>query len=271
MGSATGSAKRSADHAADTFAPGAMQGGIVVLGGTSQIAQAIVRELLNEGPHPVVLVGREQDALQAAAGRLGGAGVGEVLTLPGLEALNTATHGELITRASEAVGGAGTIIVAVGVLGERGGMPVDMAGALEGLSVNAVGASSLLLESAQLLRGRGGGALVVLSSMAAERPRRSNAVYCAGKAALDALSQALADELRPAGVRVMVVRPGFVRTRMTEGLPVPPLACSAEDVAKATVRGMRRGAQTIWAPPRMRWIGLVLRLLPRPIFRRLSI
>jgi decaprenylphospho-beta-D-erythro-pentofuranosid-2-ulose 2-reductase len=69
----------------------------------------------------------------------------------------------------------------------------------------------------------------------------------------------------------MVVRPGFVRTRMTRGLPQPPLACDADDVARAAVAGLERGAQTVWAPPAMRWAMLALRLLPRPIFRRLSL
>ncbi|MDE3070424.1 MAG: SDR family NAD(P)-dependent oxidoreductase [Acidobacteriota bacterium] len=245
--------------------------GVVVLGGTSEIAQAIVRELSAEGPRAVALVGRDEHALEAAAERLRAGGAGDVMVLAGMDALQSEAHRGLIERASEMVGGTDTIILAVGVLGERGGLPADTAGALRALAVNTVGAGSLLLESAGVLRERGGGSLVVLSSMAAERPRRTNAVYCAGKAALDGLGQALADDLRDAGVRVMVVRPGFVRTRMTEGLPVPPLACSAEEVARATVRGMRRGAQTIWAPPRMRWVGLVLRLIPRPIFRRLSL
>jgi decaprenylphospho-beta-D-erythro-pentofuranosid-2-ulose 2-reductase len=111
----------------------------------------------------------------------------------------------------------------------------------------------------------------VLSSVAAERPRAANAVYCASKAGLDALAQGLADALAPTGVRVLVVRPGFVATRMTRGLPVPPLSTDPERVAHATVRGLRRGAHTVWGPTALRWALLLVRLLPRPLFRRLPL
>jgi decaprenylphospho-beta-D-erythro-pentofuranosid-2-ulose 2-reductase len=125
------------------------------------------------------------------------------------------------------------------------------------------------METARLMRAAGHGTIVVLSSVAAERPRASNAVYCASKAGIDALATALDDELAAEGVRVMIVRPGFVRTRMTAGLPVPPLATSAQAVARATARGLRRGARTVWAPAGLRWVMAVLRMLPRPLFRRI--
>jgi decaprenylphospho-beta-D-erythro-pentofuranosid-2-ulose 2-reductase len=67
----------------------------------------------------------------------------------------------------------------------------------------------------------------------------------------------------------MVVRPGFVRTRMTAGLPVPPLATSAEAVARATARGLRNGRRTVWAPGGLRWVMAVLRMLPRALFKRI--
>ena len=88
------------------------------------------------------------------------------------------------------------MVLAVGVLGERGGLPADHARAVEVLQVNLVGAGSLLLDAARRLRDGGGGALVVLSSVAAERPRRGNAVYGASKAGLDALAEGLGDALR---------------------------------------------------------------------------
>jgi decaprenylphospho-beta-D-erythro-pentofuranosid-2-ulose 2-reductase len=216
-------------------------------------------------------VGREAQTLQQAAERLRAAGCGRVQTLAGLEATDPASHRETLAQAFTRLAGVELVIVAVGALGERGGLPDDIGGALEVLSVNVVGAGSLVMESARVLREQGGGTLVVLSSLAAERPRRSNAVYSASKAALDGLSQALADELGEAGIRVVVVRPGFVRTRMTHGLPVPPFASTPDAVAKATVQGLSRGRQTVWAPPAMRWLGLAMRLMPRPLFRRLSL
>jgi decaprenylphospho-beta-D-erythro-pentofuranosid-2-ulose 2-reductase len=241
------------------------------LGGTSEIAEAIVRELAAGRACDVALVGRDDAGLGKVSERLIAAGCASAHVLGGLDASAVASHRAILARAFELLGDVDLVIVAVGVLGERGGLPEDIAGALDVLEVNTLGGSSLVMESARALTQRGGGTLVVLSSLAAERPRRANVVYSASKAALDGLSQGLADALRPAGVRIVVVRPGFVRTRMTSGLPAPPFACSPQTVAEATVRGLNRGAQTVWAPPALRWAGMAMRLMPRALFRRLSL
>jgi decaprenylphospho-beta-D-erythro-pentofuranosid-2-ulose 2-reductase len=241
---------------------------ILVIGGSSEIAGAIAAELIAQGARELVLAGRDAAALGRSAEALRERGAVRVETVM-LDAARTFGHAAALRRAAETLGGIDVAILAVGVLGERGGLPDDIPAAVEVLRVNTVGAGSLLMESAQLLREQGHGTLVVLSSVAAERPRAANAVYCASKAGLDALACALDDELHPAGVRVMVVRPGFVRTRMTRGLPEAPLATSAQAVAQETIRGMRRRAHTVWAPARMRWVMLALRMLPRSVFRRL--
>ncbi len=243
---------------------------VLVLGGTSEIAAAIVRELAAHGACEAVLAGRDHEGLRRTAAHLRGAGCARVETVA-LEARRPEEHRAAVARGVELLGGVDLVILAVGVLGERGGLPEDLEAAVEVLEVNVVGAGSLLLESVRALREQGHGTIVVLSSVAAERARASNVVYCASKAALDALGQGLADALAGGGVRVMVVRPGFVRTRMTRGLAVPPLATDPETVARATVRGLGRGAQTVWAPAALRWVMAVVRLLPRPLFRRLPL
>jgi decaprenylphospho-beta-D-erythro-pentofuranosid-2-ulose 2-reductase len=111
----------------------------------------------------------------------------------------------------------------------------------------------------------------VLSSVAGERVRRSNVVYGASKAGLDGLAQGLGDALHARGVRVMVVRPGFVHTRMTRGLDAAPLSTEPGAVARAVVRGLDRGDAVVWVPRSLRWLMLVVRFLPRPIFRRLPL
>ena len=105
------------------------------------------------------------------------------------------------------------------------------------MRVTFLGGGSLLLAALRRLRDKAG-TLVVLSSVAAERPRAANAVYGAAKAGLDALAQGLSDSLAGSGVRVLVVRPGFVRTRMTEGLKPAPFATTPEAVADATVTAL---------------------------------
>jgi decaprenylphospho-beta-D-erythro-pentofuranosid-2-ulose 2-reductase len=137
------------------------------------------------------------------------------------------------------------------------------------LQSNLVGAGSLLLHAVSRLREDGGGRVIVLSSAAAGRPRRANAVYGASKAGLDSLAQSLGDDLYDQGVRILVVRPGFVRTRMTAGLSVPPLATTPRVVAAVTVDAMDRGAPTVWAPRALQAAMLAMAIIPRRLFRRI--
>ena len=240
----------------------------MVLGGTSEIALAIVRELQSQAPREVALLGRNSEGLASAAAELGEAGCQRVITFE-LDALASDRHAETLERAFAQLGGADIVVLAIGLLGERGGLPSDIAAAVEVLQVNTVGAGSLLMHCARALRDGGGGAIVVLSSVAAERPRRANAVYGASKAGLDALARGLGDDLQDAGVRVLVVRPGFVHTRMTQGLAPAPLASTPVLVARAVREGLDSGSQTIWVPGTLRWLMLVMRNLPRPLFRRM--
>jgi decaprenylphospho-beta-D-erythro-pentofuranosid-2-ulose 2-reductase len=242
---------------------------VIVLGGTSEIVLAIVRELQARAPREVVLAGRDRALLGAAAESLRALGSPHVSTLE-LDAFDIDRHEEAIARAFAELDGADIVILAIGVLGQRGGLPSDIPEAVRTLQVNLVGAGSLLMRAAGRMRERGGGAIVVLSSVAAERPRRAGAVYGASKAGLDALAQALGDDLRQQGVRVLVVRPGFVRTRMTRGLDPAPLATTPQRVAEVTIAGLDRDAHTVWAPPALRWLMLLARMLPRPLFRRID-
>lgn len=249
--------------------PGSAGRRVVVLGGTSEIALAIVRKLQSSAPREVVLIGRDPRALERSVEGLIAAGCASVSTLE-LDALQTQSHERIVEEAFDRLGGVDIAILAVGVLGERGGLPEDVAGAVEVLQVNVVGAGSLLIQLARRLRDGGGGALVALSSVAAERARRGNVVYGASKAALDSLAHGLGDALHDDGVRVLVVRPGFVRTRMTRGLEPAPLATTADAVAAVVVRGLERDAHTVWAPASLRWVMLIARMLPRPLFRRMK-
>ena len=91
------------------------------------------------------------------------------------------------------------------------------------------------------------------------------------KAGFDAFYTGLGEALRPLGGRVLVVRPGFVRSKMTEGLDAAPLAVTPEEVAEAVIRGVASGAEQIWVPRPMRAVMSALRHVPRPLFRRLPV
>jgi decaprenylphospho-beta-D-erythro-pentofuranosid-2-ulose 2-reductase len=139
------------------------------------------------------------------------------------------------------------------------------------MRVNFLGAGSLLLHCLRQMQTSNRGTLIVLSSVAAERPRAGNPIYGAAKAGLDSLAQALADTLASSRVRVLVVRPGFVRTRMTSGLDPAPFATTPEAVAEATAKALTGRQHTIWVPPQLRLVFSLLRHLPRPLYRRLPL
>jgi len=109
----------------------------------------------------------------------------------------------------------------------------------------------------------------VLSSVAGERVRRANFVYGSTKAGLDGFAQGLGDALAGSGAGVLVVRPGFVATKMTAGRAPAPLATTPEAVADAVVAGIARGKETVWVPPALRWVFAAFRHLPRSVWRKI--
>jgi decaprenylphospho-beta-D-erythro-pentofuranosid-2-ulose 2-reductase len=118
---------------------------------------------------------------------------------------------------------------------------------------------------------QGHGSLVVLTSVAGERVRKANFVYGATKAGLDGFAQGLGYHLEGSGARVLVVRPGFVNSKMTTGMKAAPFATTPDKVAEVTVRALRSGRRLVWAPGILRWVFMVLRHLPGPVWRRLPL
>jgi decaprenylphospho-beta-D-erythro-pentofuranosid-2-ulose 2-reductase len=243
---------------------------VLVLGGGSDIALATVRALVAGRARRVVLAARRPDQLGAAVEELRRAGADRADTMA-FDADDVDAHERVVAEAFERLGDVDLVLVAFGVLGDQEESLRDPASARAVLHTNLIGAASATLTVARRLRQQGHGTLVVLSSVAAERARRSNFVYGASKAGIDALCQGLGDELAADGIQVMVVRPGMVRTKMTAGMDEAPFTTTPEAVAEAIVDGLRRGSHTVWAPPVLRWVFAVLRHLPRPVFRRLDL
>lgn len=244
-----------------------LPGTVVLLGGTSDIGLAIVGRLVAGGTHTVVLAGRDDDALRAAADRIGAAV--KVHTVA-YDAADAAGHIGVVDRIAGVVGDLDLVICAVGVLGDQQAMADDPDLAAQVMHSTYVGPASTLLAVARRLRLQGHGRIVVLSSVAGERVRAANFVYGSAKAGLDGFAQGLGDALVGTGVDVLVVRPGFVRSRMTAHLDDGPFATTPEQVAAATVRALERGDEQVWVPGIVRWVMAVLRHLPRPLFRRVS-
>ena len=239
---------------------------ILMLGGTSEIGLGIVRRLLPGGrPTDVILAGRNPRDL-AAAGATLSQWHARVRTVA-FDAASIETHSSTVD-AAWADGDIDVAIIAFGILGNQASLINDPAASAHLTHVNYTGAVSVGLHLARRMRDQGHGHIIALSSIAAERARPTNFIYGASKAGFDAFFDGLGYALADHCVTVSVIRPGFVRTRMTEGLDIPPLASAVEDVSAAAASGLgRTGAR--YPSVAHRALGLGLRLVPRAVVRRL--
>ena len=242
---------------------------VLVLGGGSEIGLAVVRRLVERRARTVVLAGRHPENLKAQVDELRDLGA-ETVGVVAFDAADTETHSLFVDEVFGTYGDFDLVLLAFGVLGDQDEAERDPAVALEILQTNFVGAVSVALPVAARLRAQGHGTLVVLSSVAGERVRRANFVYGSSKAGLDAFCQGLGDSLVGSGARVVVVRPGFVHTKMTAGRAAAPLSTTPEAVAGVVVRGLETGAEVVWAPPLLRFVMSGMRHLPRPLFRKIK-
>ncbi|MFE9023045.1 decaprenylphospho-beta-D-erythro-pentofuranosid-2-ulose 2-reductase [Streptomyces sp. NPDC007808] len=241
---------------------------LLVLGGTSEIALATARRLIARRTRTVHLAGRPSPALERSAAQLRALGA-DVHTVP-FDALDPESH-EAVLGKVFAEGDVDMVLLAFGVLGDQARDEREPLNAVRVAQTNYTGAVSAGLVSAGALQAQGHGSLVVLSSVAGERARRANFIYGSSKAGLDTFAQGLGDALHGTGVHVMVVRPGFVRSKMTADLPEAPLSTTPEAVATAIEVGLRRRSETVWVPGSLRMVMAALRHVPRGLFRRLPI
>jgi decaprenylphospho-beta-D-erythro-pentofuranosid-2-ulose 2-reductase len=243
---------------------------VLVLGGTSEIGLAAVRELARERPGlKVMLAARAGERRVAAADAL--TKLGMLVSEVDLDATDRASYERAIASAFDAEGDIDVVLLTFGMLGDQEQAWQNLDAALELVQVDYTAAVACGVLAAGRMRAQGHGAIVVLSSVAGQRPRRSNFVYGSAKAGVDAFFSGLRTVLADDGVRVIVVRAGFVRTRMTEGRSVAPLALAPGQVAVLIASALRDGRNVVWAPPAMRWVTLVLRLLPDRLFRCLTL
>lgn len=241
---------------------------LLLLGGTSDIGLAVAHKYAKRRPLRVVLAARPSERLTAAAEQLRAAGA--TVSTVEFDALDPAAHPAMLDKAFSD-GDIDVTVVAFGLLGDAEQAWQEHARAVELAQVNYTAAVSVGVVLAERLHKQGHGRVVALSSVAGERVRRSNFVYGSTKAGMDGFYLGLGEALRGEGITVTVVRPGFVHSKMTEGMKPAPLSATPEQVAEVVVNAVHKRKELVWAPAPLRVLFSVLRHIPRVIFRRLPI
>lgn len=247
-----------------------MPASAVVLGGDSELAVAVLAKLATRRLERVVLAGRNEEALARRCAELVALGINEVRAVH-FDATDHERHDALASELSGELGDIDLVIMATGALDRAGTNELTSAEVARSIDTNFTGPAAALFGFARVLRRQGHGTLVAFSSVAAVRVRRANFVYGSAKAGLDGFCQGLQDELDAArsGVRLMIVRPGFVHTKMTAGMAPQPFASESDVVADAVVRGLETSAAMVVVPAALGPLSVLMRLVPRALWRRL--
>ncbi|MEU7629688.1 SDR family NAD(P)-dependent oxidoreductase [Nocardia sp. NPDC049220] len=245
---------------------GLAEGMVLVLGGRSEIGLEVARRLAPG--RVVVLAARRSQELAANSAEVMSAGATAVHTVE-FDADDTSLHPAMLDKIVAEHGRIGIAVLAFGVLGDQLRAEQDPAHAMAILHTDFVAQAGMLTCLTNLLRAQGDGQIVVFSSVAGVRVRRANYVYGSAKAGLDGFASGLADALHGSGVHLLLVRPGFVIGRMTEGMSPAPFSSTPDRVAAATVTGLRKRAGRVWVPRILRPVFFAMRLLPQPIWRRM--
>jgi NAD(P)-dependent dehydrogenase (short-subunit alcohol dehydrogenase family) len=239
---------------------------VLVLGGRSEIGLAVAQRLAPG--NTVVLAARRSADLDAEEKLLREAGAAEVDRVE-FDADALDTHRAVLQDVVGRHGRIDVVVVAFGILGDQALAERDPAHAVAIVHTDYVAHVAVLLHLAAILRDQGHGMLVVFSSVAGARVRRANFVYGSAKAGLDGFASGLADSLHGSGVRLLLVRPGFVIGRMTAGMTPAPFSSTPEQVADATVAALRAGRAEVWVPRVLQPVFALLRHAPRALWRRM--
>jgi NAD(P)-dependent dehydrogenase (short-subunit alcohol dehydrogenase family) len=244
---------------------------VVLLGATRGVGRALARAMAARGDR-LFLLGRDAGDLEASARDLearAGLAAGAVGTAP-CDLLDPATFASALDAAAAALGRLEAVVVTAGLFATQDRLEADRALARRVLEADFSGTVLFCEEARERLLAAGGGRLCVFSSVAGERGRKPVVLYGAAKAGLTRYLEGLDHRFHARGLRVVCVKPGFVRTSMTEGLPEPPFAGEAEQVAAAALAALDRGRPVVYSPGVWRWVMALVRLLPRAVMRRVG-
>ncbi len=239
------------------------------MGATRGIGRAVARRLAERGD-ALFLLGRDPADLSLSAQDLEARGAAGPVGHAHLDLGQPDGFPDALQAADRALARMDALVVTGGLFARQEQLAADPARLAALLHANFTGTVVLCQQTAERLAARGGGLICAFGSVAGDRARRSNYLYGASKAGLAAFLDGLDLAYRDRGVRVLCVKPGFVRTGMTEGLPVPPFAGEPHAVARRVVAAMADGRHEVYAPGIWRAIMLVIRMLPRAVLRRVQ-
>ncbi|MEV0946740.1 SDR family NAD(P)-dependent oxidoreductase [Rhodococcus sp. NPDC049939] len=241
-------------------------GAVLLLGGRSEIGLEIASRLAPG--RTIVLAARRSTELAEERDSLLEAGAAVVKCVE-FDADDLDSHEQLLTSVVAEHGPLSVAVLAFGVLGDQARAERDARHAVGVVHTDYVAQISALTHLANLLREQGSGRIVVFSSVAGVRVRRANYVYGSAKAGLDGFASGLGDALHGSGVSLLLVRPGFVIGRMTEGMSPAPMSSTPGQVAEAVVRGLSRGSSRVAVPGRLGPVFFIMRMVPQAIWRRM--
>ena len=242
---------------------------VAFLGATKGMGRALSRLMAERGDR-LFLLGRDALDLERSATdvevRAGRGRVGTAVC----DLEKPETFAPALDAAEAGLDGLDTVVVTAGMFATQETLEADTELARRLLLVNFANTVAFCELARKRLLLRGGGTLCVFSSVAGERGRKPVLLYGSGKAGLTRYLEGLDHKFRAQGLRTVCVKPGFVKTSMTDGLTPPPFAGEPEAVARLVLRAIDRGTPVVYAPPIWRWIMLVIRLLPRAVMRRVG-
>lgn len=243
---------------------------VALLGATKGMGRAVAR-LLAERGDSLCLLGRDADDLARSAADLQIRGAAAPVSTAACDLLAPESFAPALDAAVQALGGLDAVVVTAGLFASQEALERDAA--LRARVLTADFTNTILfceLARERLLAAGGARTLCVFSSVAGDRARKPVLIYGAAKAGLSHYLTGLDHKFRAAGLRTVLVKPGFVKTGMTAGLPAPPFAGEPEGVARTVVRAIDRGTPVVYAPAPWRLVMLVIRMLPRAVMRRIG-
>ncbi|GAB4403475.1 MAG: SDR family oxidoreductase [Bacteroidia bacterium] len=240
---------------------------VLILGATSDIARAFAHACARQG-HPLLLAARQPDRLEADVQDLK-LRYGVEVSAWAFDARAYDTHVAFWTALTPRPG---VVVCVFGYLGAQAQAEQDWQMAQEIIDVNYTGAASILHHAARDMEAQGRGVIIGISSVAGDRGRASNYYYGSAKAGFTAYLSGLRNRLASKGVHVLTVKPGFVDTAMTAGLPLPkPLVAQPARVAQDIYRAMQRRRNVLYTLGVWRLIMLIIRHIPEGMFKKMKL